>query len=46
VFASKRDLGTVRERLIRSYYAGQARFDAALHLIEAEPSAGVLYQET
>jgi galactokinase len=46
VFAMKRYLGTVRERLIRSYYAGQAGFDAARHLIEAEPSAGVLYQET
>ena len=46
VFAMKRDLGAVRERLIRSYYAGQAGFDAARHLIEAAPSAGVLYQET
>jgi galactokinase len=46
VFAMKRDLGAVRERLIRSYYADLAGFDAAVHLIEAEPSAGVLYQET
>jgi len=46
VFAMKRDLPAVRERLIRSYYAGQAGFDAARHLIEAEPSSGVLYQET
>ncbi len=46
IFAKKGDLADVRARLIRSYYAGQAGFDASRHLIDAEPSSGVLYQET
>jgi len=45
VFAPRQDLPAIRDGLIRSYYTGRAGFDADMHLIDAEPSSGVLYQE-
>jgi galactokinase len=35
--------GLVRDRLINGHYANKSGFDAARHLINAEPSAGALF---
>jgi galactokinase len=42
VFARAGDLAAVREGLTARYYAGRRDFQPAMHLIDAQPSAGAL----
>ena len=43
ILADRRDLPRIRERLIQNFYRSRTDFDPARHLIDAEPSNGVLY---
>ncbi|MCW5982054.1 MAG: hypothetical protein KIT09_28470 [Bryobacteraceae bacterium] len=45
VFCLKRDLPSVREELIRRFYASRPEFDERAHLIAGEPGPGALYAE-
>jgi galactokinase len=45
VFAAARDLPAVREGMIARFYSARPEFDAARHLIDAQPGPGALHME-
>jgi galactokinase len=45
IFQERRELPALRRRLIDRFYGQHCDFDEHRHLIDAEPAAGVLYQE-
>jgi len=42
IFCREQERGSIRSRLVESYYAKRHGFDPKIHLIDAEPSAGAL----
>jgi galactokinase len=45
VFCRATDLPAVRERVVERYYSECPDFDPDMHLIDAEPAAGALYEQ-
>jgi galactokinase len=43
IFCKRSERPAVRRRLMEQFYAGRAGFEEFRHLLDAEPSAGVLY---